>query len=211
MMSVNSTDKGLLTPANGVLMFIDHQAKMLSGLKGAERTTVLDSLSVLAKAATLFGLPAIVTTIKARGFDGDIAGPLSKALRGSAPIARTGMNAWDSEAVVAAVSRMGRRNLIMAGLWSEACVVMPALQALTDGYGVYIVEDASAGTNPRAHVAAIRRIEQAGGVSLTALQLLLELQRDCTESKPYDEVMAIVAQVSRGQTDEPGSTLPTTE
>jgi nicotinamidase-related amidase len=194
-MSVGSTDKGLLTPDNGVLIFIDHQAPMLSSLPDGERAAVLENAVILAKATTIFGLPVIVTAIKAPGFDGTIDRQLAEALRGSTPITRTSMNAWDSEAVVAAVRSTGRRNLIMAALWSEACLAMPALQALTDGYGVYAVENASAGTNPRAHAAAIRRIEQAGAVSLTALQLLLELQRDCAWSEHFDEVMAVLAAV----------------
>ena len=198
MMSVSSTDKGLLTPSNAVLMFIDHQTPMLSGLTASERTALLDNVVVIAKAATIFGLPAIVTTIKAPGFDGSIADQLANVLADSAPITRTSMNAWDSEAVMAAVRSTGRRNLIMAALWSDACLAMPALQALTDGYGVYAVENASAGTSPAAHAAAIRRIEQAGGVSLTALQLLLELQRDCARSEHYDEVMAVVAAAHGG-------------
>lgn len=203
MMSVSSTDKGLLTPDNGVLLFIDHQAPMLSCLADGERKAVLDNAVILAKAAMIFGLPAIVTAIKAPGFDGSIASQLAKALHGSAPIARTSMNAWDCEAVVEAVRRTGRRNLIMTALWSEACLAMPALQALTDGYGVYAVEDASAGTSPRAHAAAIRRIEQGGAVSLTSLQLLLELQRDCAWSEHYDEVMAVLAAVVDARDERP--------
>src|SRR5439155_20428923 len=167
------------------------------------RTALLDNVVVLAKAATMFGLPAIVTTIKAPGFDGTIADRLADVLAESAPITRTSMNAWDSEAVMAAVRSTGRRNLVMAALWSDACLAMPALQALTDGYGVYAVENASAGTSPAAHAAAIRRIEQAGGVSLTALQLLLELQRDCARSEHYDEVMAVLAAVCHAPDKQP--------
>jgi len=192
-MSVSSTDKGLLTPDNGVVMFIDHQAAMLCCLASDERRAVLANAAVLATAAQIFRLPVIVTAIKAPGFDGSIAVELAGALKGSALITRTSMNAWDSQAVVAAVRSTARRNLIIAALWSEACLAMPALQALTDGFGVYAVENASAGINPPAHAAAIRRIEQAGGVSLTSLQLLLELQRDCAYSEHFDEVMALLA------------------
>ena len=61
-----------------------------------------------------------------------------------------------------------------------------------EGYGVYAVEDASGGTSKAAHDAAIRRIEQAGAVSLTALQVLLEFQRDWARKEYYKEVMAVV-------------------
>src|ERR1700682_622280 len=122
MMSVSSTDKGLLTPSNGVVMFIDHQVPMLSSLATGERAAVLKNVTVLARAATIFEVPAIVTTIKAPGFDGSIADELAKVLPDSTPITRTSMNAWDSEAVIAAVRSTGRKNLIMAALWSDVCL-----------------------------------------------------------------------------------------
>ena len=108
------------------------------------------------------------------------------------PIERSSMNAWDSKELVAAVKKTGRKNFLIAALWSEACLAFPALQMLEEGYGVYAVEDASGGTTKTAHDAAIRRVEQAGGVSLTALQVLLELQRDWARKEHYDEVMAVV-------------------
>jgi hypothetical protein len=99
------------------------------------------------------------------------------------------MNRWDSPDFIAAVKRTGRRNLVVSALWSEVCLAMPALQALTDGYFVFAVEDASGGASAVAYHAALRRIEQAGGVPVTALQLLFEFQRDW-RSEHYDEVIS---------------------
>ena len=102
------------------------------------------------------------------------------------------MNAWDDQGFVAAARNTGRRNFLMAGLWSEACLAFPALQMLEEGFGVYVVKDASRGTDKAAHETALRRVEQAGGVSVTALQVLLELQRDWARAEHCDEVTAIV-------------------
>jgi hypothetical protein len=82
-------------------------------------------------------------------------------------------------------------NFLIAALWSETSLVFPALQMLEEGYGVYAVEDASGGTSKVAHDAAIRRIEQAGAVSLTAFQVLLEFQRDWSRKEHYEEVIAV--------------------
>jgi hypothetical protein len=102
------------------------------------------------------------------------------------------MNAWDDTQFVAAIKQTGRRNFLLAALWSEACLVFPALQMLEEGYGIYVVKDASGGTNRAAHEMALRRVEQAGGVSLTAVQVLLEFQRDWAKSDHYEEVMAMI-------------------
>jgi nicotinamidase-related amidase len=191
-MSASSTDKGLLTPENCAVIFIDHQPQMLLGVDGIERKELLNNVLRLANAAKIFDVPVILSALQSREFSGNLIPQLLEMFPGQSLIRRSSMNAWDDPAFVAAVKNTGRRNFLMAGLWSEACLAFPALQMLEEGYGVYIVMDASHGANQVAHEAALRRIEQAGGVSLTALQLLLEFQRDWARTEHYDQVMAIV-------------------
>ena len=72
----------------------------------------------------------------------------------------------------------GRKKLIMTALWTEACLTLPALDALKAGYEVYVVADAVGGTSLAAHEMALRRIEQAGGKMISVVRLFCELQRD---------------------------------
>jgi nicotinamidase-related amidase len=197
-MSMSSTDKGLLTPGNCAVIFIDHQPQMLFGAAGMDWEDLLRNALVLARAAKIFGVPVILTAVESREFKGKLAPQLLALFPDQSPIQRSSMNAWDDPAFVAAVRNTGRRNFLMAGLWSEACLAFPALQMLEEGYGVYAVRDASRGTNQAAQDTALRRVEQAGGVSVTALQVLLELQRDWARAEHYDEVTAIVNERFRG-------------
>ncbi|MCX6926230.1 MAG: hydrolase [Verrucomicrobia bacterium] len=191
-MSMSSTDKGLLTPGNCAVIFIDHQPQMCFGGAGMDWEDLLKNVMVLAKAAKMFGVPVILTAVESGEFDGGIAPQLLDLFPGQPAIQRSSLNAWDDQGFVAAVRSTGRRNFLMAGLWSEACLAFPALQMLEEGYGVYIVKDASRGTNPAAQDTALRRVEQAGGVSVTALQVLLEFQRDWGRAEHCNEVTAIV-------------------
>jgi len=191
-MSASSTDKGLLTPDNCEVIFIDHQPRMFFGVANMDRQDLLNNVLVLAKAAKIFQLPAILTAVESEGFGGNITPRLLDLFPDQTPIERSSMNSWDCQELVTAVRKTGRKNFLIAALWSEACLAFPALQMLEEGYGVYAVEDASGGTSKTAHDAAIRRIEQAGAVSVTALQVLLELQRDWGRKEHYDEVMAVV-------------------
>ena len=191
-MSMSSTDKGLLTPGNCAVIFIDHQPQMFFGAARKDWEDLLKSVLVLAKAAKMFGVPVILTAVESREFNGGILPQLLALFPGQPPIQRSSMNAWDDEGCVAAVRKTGRRNFLIAALWSEACLAFPALQMLEEGYGVYAVKDASRGTNQAAQDTALRRVEQAGGVSVTALQVLLEFQRDWARAEHYDEVTAIV-------------------
>jgi nicotinamidase-related amidase len=94
------------------------------------------------------------------------------------PIDRTLINTWEDERVVAAVKKTGRRKLIMAALWTEICLAMPAIQAVGEGYEVYAVTDASGGVSAEAHDMAVRRMVQAGVVPITWMAVAGELQRD---------------------------------
>ena len=76
------------------------------------------------------------------------------------------------------MEKTGRKKLIMTALWTEACLTFPALDALAEGYEVYVPVDAVGGTSVAAHEAALRRIEQAGGKMISVPQLFCELQRD---------------------------------
>jgi nicotinamidase-related amidase len=207
-MSMSSTDKGLLTPANCAVIFIDHQPQMFFGGADMDWEDLLKNVLVLARAAKMFGVPVILTAMESGEFDGGIAPQLLDLFPGQPPLRRSGMNAWDDQRFVAAVRDTGRRNFLMAGLWSEACLAFPALQMLEEGFGVYVVKDASHGTNPAAQDTALRRVEQAGGVAVAALQVLLEFQCDWARAEHCDEVTAIVKERCCGYA--PGAERPAT-
>lgn len=191
-MSVNPSDKGLLTPDNCVVLLIDYQPQMFMGVASIFRQVLLKNLLVLANAAKIFSVPVVLTAIESKEFKGDLFPELLELFPDEKPIKRSSMNSWESPAFVAQVQKTGRRNLVIAAPWTEVCLAMPALQALTDGYFVYAVEDASGGLSPAGHHAALRRIEQAGAVSVTALQVLLEFQRDWARHEHCDDVIRTV-------------------
>jgi nicotinamidase-related amidase len=183
---------GLLTPQNCTVIFIDHQPQMTFGVANIDRQTLLNNTLLLAKSAKVFKVPTILTTVETASFSGNMWPQLLDVFPDQIPIERTSMNSWEDKAFVAAVEKTGRKKLVMAALWTEVCLAFPAIQALEAGYEVYGVEDASGGTSVVAHEAAMRRIEQAGAVPVTALQVLLEFQRDWARKDTYNDVMAIV-------------------
>jgi nicotinamidase-related amidase len=90
------------------------------------------------------------------------------------------------------VKRTGRKKIVLAGLWTEVCVAFPTVQAIHDGYEVYVVEDLCGDLDEKTHQAAMRRVEQAGAKPVTWIQVMLEWQRDWAERDTYDAVMDIV-------------------
>jgi nicotinamidase-related amidase len=183
---------GLLNPQNCAVIFIDHQPQMNFGVANIDRQTLVNNTLLLAKAAKIFKVPTVLTTVEAVSFSGYMLPQLLDLFPGLEPIERSSMNSWEDAKFVAAVEKTGRKKLVMAALWTEVCLAFPAIQALEAGYEVYAVEDASGSTSVTAHNAAMRRIEQAGAVPVTALQVLLEFQRDWARKETYNEVMAVI-------------------
>lgn len=182
----------LLDPKNSAVVFIDFQPQMTFGVASIDRQTLFNNVILLAKAAKIFKTPVILTAVESKGFSGYIWPQLLDLFPGQEPVERSSMNSWEEGKFVAAVKATGRKKLVMAALWTEVCLAFPALGAIKAGYEVYAVEDASGGTSLTAHNAAMRRIEQAGAVPMTALQVLLEYQRDWARKDTYDAVIEAV-------------------
>ena len=167
----------LLTPDNCVLLLIDHQPFQFAGLRSHDTQTIINNVVALAKSAKVFGVPTLLTTVVERQ-----GGHLLKALQDvfpqQKPIDRTAINTWEDVRVVDWVRKTGRKKIVMAALWSEICLAMPAIHAIGDGYDVFIVTDASGGVSVEAHEMAIQRMVQAGAVPITWTVLASELQRD---------------------------------
>ncbi len=102
------------------------------------------------------------------------------------------MNSWDDAKFVASVKAANRPKLVLASLWTEVCLCMPALEALAAGYEVYFITDASGGTSKEAHDMTVQRLIQAGAAPITSLQFFLELQRDWARKETYNEVTGMV-------------------
>ncbi|GAA1511091.1 hydrolase [Streptomyces synnematoformans] len=196
-----STEKSgldaLLTPEESVLVLIDHQPFQFANLHSHEPTMVVNNVIGLAKTAKAFGIPTILTTVvEERG--GYLIQGLQDVFPDQKPINRTFINTWEDSRVVDAVRATGRKKLVIAGLWTEICVAMPALHALDDGYAVYVVTDASGGVSPEAHDMAVRRLVQAGVVPITWGAVQGELQRDWAREATIPALVDVNAQHGGG-------------
>ena len=167
----------LLTPDNCVLILIDHQPFQFAGLRSHDTQTIINNVVGLAKSAKLFGVPTLLTTVLERQ-GGYLLKPLQDVFPEQKPIDRTFINTWEDPRVVDWVKQSGRMKIVMAALWTEICLAMPVIQALGEGYEVYIVTDASGGVSLEAHEMAIQRMVQAGAVPITWTVFGAELQRD---------------------------------
>src|SRR5882724_6342396 len=186
------SEKGLLTPDNCVVTLIDHQPQMMFGVAGVDRESIINHTVALGKAARVFDVPVVLTTVETKSFSGNLWPQIRAVFPEQTAIERSSMNAWDDKNFVAAIKATGRKKLVLAGLWTEVCVAFPSVQAIHDGYEVYVVEDCCGDVSQLAHDNAMKRVIQAGAKPVTSLQVMLEFQRDWAEKDTYDAVMDIV-------------------
>lgn len=168
----------LLSPANAALVLIDFQPGLIEGTHSISHDNLVNNVVALAKTGALYELPTVVSTIAVKaGFQKDTIDAVKAAVGDARSIDRDQVNAWESAEFRKAVEATGRKKLIMAALWTEVCLMYPALDLLKEGYEVYAVSDASGGTTIDAHERGMQRLIQAGAVPVTWEAAMAELGR----------------------------------
>ena len=181
----------LLRPEDSVLVLIDHQPFQLTNLNSHDPHMAVNAATGLAKAAKVFNVPTILTSVIAdRG--GKIFPQITDVFPGQDVIDRTFVNTWEDKTVVDAVKATGRKQLIIAGLWTEVCVAMPTIQALGEGWDVTVVTDASGGMSVESHQVAIQRMIAAGANVMTWLAVASEWQRDWARAESAGKLTDVI-------------------
>jgi nicotinamidase-related amidase len=187
----------LLRPKDSVLVLIDHQPYQLANLNSHDPQVVVNNSTELAKAGKVFNVPTILTSVIAdRG--GRIFPQITDVFPGQDVIDRTFINTWEDPKVVDAAKATGRKQLIIAGLWTEICVAMPAIQAAGEGWDVTVVTDASGAVTVEAHEVAIQRMAAAGVNMMTWMALAAEWQRDWARAETAAALNDVILQHAAG-------------
>ena len=185
----------LLTPLNSALIVIDYQPPQINDITSMDRGEMVKNVVALIKMAKLYKMPIVHSTVNVKtGLNTPPVPQVREVTKGIPTYDRTSINAWEDKEFLEAVKATGRKKLIMAALWTEACLSFPALDALKEGYGVYPVVDAVGGTSLAAHDAALRRMEKAGAQPISVMGLVCELQRDWARYDTIQEELKIISE-----------------
>ena len=183
--------KQLLRPTDHALIMIDFQSQMSFATHSIDAITLRNNAALVSHAAASFKVPTILTTVAEKSFSGPMFSEVTEPFPGQALLDRTSMNTWEDAAVIKRVNEIGKTRLVLAGLWTSVCIVGPTLSALEQGFEVYVISDACGDVSTEAHNRAMDRMIQAGARPMTALQYLLELQRDWARGESYGSTTGI--------------------
>jgi nicotinamidase-related amidase len=184
----------LLTPTNHVLVMIDFQSQMAFATRSIDTVMLRNNAALIAHGAAKFHVPTVLTTVAEKSFSGPMFSEVSEPFSGQEMIDRSTMNCWEDDNVIRVVNAIGKQRVVLAGLWTSVCIVGPALSALEQGFDVCVIADACGDVSPEAHDRAMDRMVQAGAQPMTALQYLLELQRDWGRAETYGITTGIATQ-----------------
>src|SRR5215475_13342923 len=170
--------KALLDPTDTVFLLLDHQSGLFQSVKDVPVAELRANVTALAKLATLQGIPVITTASVPDGPNGPIMPEIQEAAPHAVYVPRKGeVNAWDNALFEKTVRETGKKTLIMAGVWTNVCVMFPALDAVVAGYDVYAVIDASGDPSESAARTALARFVQGGVVPTSTNAVLSEMHR----------------------------------
>lgn len=179
----------LLTGENTVLLVIDWQQDLINVVKNIDQSVMMNNIEAMVKTANLFGVPVIETTIgvKMAGSTPTVASVKSLINSDVENIDRVSLNAWQNKALVDAVKKTGRNKILITGLWTSGCPTYTTLDALLDGYEVYILTDLMGDATDVAHEMAINRMVQAGAIPFTWEGAGAEMLRSYTNPKAFTD------------------------
>lgn len=190
----------LITPENSVLIIIDYQPKQMAGINSIDIEKLKINVEGVLRTSKLYNLPVVLSTVNDKTEATHTIPEITKILGNTKSIDRTTLNSWEDPEFYEEIQKIGRKKLIMLGLYTEVCLAFPALDALKEGFEVYPVVDAIGGASSVTHDTALRRLESAGAQLITTGQLAAELQRDWgrVETVPeYLEILKLVGEIPK--------------
>jgi len=176
----------LISPKDHTLIMIDFQSQMSFATKSIDAVLLRNNAALVAHAAAGFSVSTILTTVAEKTFSGPMFDEITAAFPGQPLLDRTSMNTWRTPPSSARFNAIGKKRLVLCGLWTSVCIVGPSLSALDQGFEVYVIADACGDVSDEAHERAMQRMIQAGVRPMTSLQYLLELQRDWARGDTYE-------------------------
>ncbi len=172
---------GTFSSADSALVLIDHQVGTMKLIKNIPLDVVNRNTLALAKTAKILNIPVVFTSSQEQNIQGPLLPELEQILPEAfaARVQRAGIvNAWNDPNFKKAVVATGRRNLIMAGVTTDVCLVYPTISACREGYQVQAVMDASGSPYELSEEMSRRRMEREGVVLTATNTLMAELAQD---------------------------------
>ncbi len=174
----------LLTDKNSALALIDFQPSMIRSVGSGDKAVIRAAAFGAAKAANILGVPVVLSSINPKS-NGEFFPEIAQLFPNQEVFARKvpSFDAFEDEATWNAFKKLGRKKLVVSGLWTSMCFAYTAIHAIKEGFEVYGLIDAAGDSTVDAHKYGIKRMLQAGAVPITLEALVSEWMHDWNNPK----------------------------
>lgn len=191
-----------------LMLLVDHQVGTLNFSANRPHEMIISRTRALAKLAKALDIPVVLTSSQEDQAQGLLIPDLKELLPEEYEnrVKRTGItNAWHDDDFKAAVLKAanGKKNIILAGLTNDVCIVWPSISMQEEGFNVQVVIDAGGSPSQIADDIAQQTWERNGVRTTTINQLISEMvhnwaTEDGQKVMPilFEEVMSKVGQFS---------------
>ncbi len=184
----NSQGDARIYADDALVLFLDLQAGIVELTQTNPLERLRRSVGALGKLAKLFSMPVIVSAVREQNADAVMLPEIRESIGEYAVHYRTTCDSFQNDRVLELIRASGRRTILLSGVATELAVQLPALSASDAGYRVFVVIDACGGMSERTERAALDRIHQAGGSSISVLTLAGEIAGDLREPQAQQAV-----------------------
>jgi nicotinamidase-related amidase len=163
------------------LLLIDHQVGTMQLIKNIDRELAAKQSIALAKMAKILNMPVVLTSSQEDNAQGPLLPEIAEILPEAyeARVKRPGVvNAWAYPDFHKAVLATGRKQLIMAGVTTDVCLIFPAIDAAREGFAVQAVMDALGSPSDLSEEFSRQRMHDAGVVLTATNTLMAEIAQD---------------------------------
>lgn len=174
----------LLSSKNSILVLIDYQPSMFKGVGSGDKPSIKNAVVCTAKAASILNIPVVLSSINPK-FNGEVIPEITNLFPKKEVFARKvpSFDAFEDKRNWDAITKTGRKKIVISGLWTSMCFAYSALHCLKEGYDVYGLMDATGDSTPDAYKYGIKRMIQAGVIPITVEALISEWMHDWDNPK----------------------------
>ena len=108
----------LYTPEDSAVVFIDQQPQMTFGMASADRATMINNVTLLAKVAKEFNVPTVLTAVETESFSGYIWPQLLDVFPGQPVVERSSLNSLYYQGLRKVIEATCRKFLLLTGLFT---------------------------------------------------------------------------------------------
>ena len=181
-------ENSLIHPDDCVVLFLDLQAGIVELTQTNPLQRLRKSVAALGKLAHLFAMPVIVSAIPEQNTEAVMLPEIRESIGEYSLQYRNTCDSFQNDNVRSLIDASGRRTLLISGVATELAVQLPAISARDAGYRTFVVVDACGGMTDRTEQAALSRIHQAGGSSISVMTLAGEIAGDLRQPRAQQAV-----------------------